>query len=85
MDTGVTQEHLLRRLAALLNKTASRRVALEPDYFGFQAASNRVRVGYGLADAGSERRNERLLTQGKQWPSKAKAASNNNKKKRGGR
>jgi hypoxanthine phosphoribosyltransferase len=94
MDTGVTQEFLLRRLAesqprslrlaVLLDKTASRRVALEPDYFGFQTASNQVWVGYGLADARGERRNERGLTQGKQRPRKAKAASNN-KRKRGGR
>src|SRR6266478_8556119 len=95
MDTGVTQEFLLRRLgesqprslrlAVLLDKTAGRRVALEPDYFGFQTASNQVSVGYGLADSRGERRNERGLTQGKQWPRKAKAASNNNKKKDSGR
>ena len=92
MDTGVTQEFLLRRLgesqprslrlAVLLDKTAGRRVALEPDYFGFQTASNQVWAGYGLADGRGERRNERGLrqTQGKQWPRKAKAASNNKKK-----
>jgi len=94
MDTGLTQEFLLRRLAesqprslrlaVLLDKTASRRVALQPDYFGFQTASNQVWVGYGLAGARGEGRNERGLTQGKQWPRKAKAASNN-KNKRGGR
>jgi hypoxanthine phosphoribosyltransferase len=86
MDTGVTQEFLLRRLAelrprslrlaVLLDKTASRRVALEPDYFGFRTASNQVWVGYGLADARGEGRNERGLKPGKQWPRKAKAASN---------
>jgi len=92
MDTGVTQEFLLRRLgesqprslrlAVLLDKTAGRRVALEPDYFGFQTASNQMWVGYGLADSRGERRNERGLTQtqGKQWARKAKAASNNKKK-----
>ena len=94
MDTGVTQEFLLRRLAesqprslrlaVLLDKTASRRVALKPDYFAFQTASKQVWAGYGLADARGERRNEPGLTQGKQWPRKAKAASNNYKKKRGG-
>lgn len=97
MDTGVTQEFLLRRLAesqprslrlaVLLDKTAGRRVALEPDYFGFQTASNQVWVGYGLADGRGERRNERGLTQTQgQWPGKAKAAFNskatkNNRKK----
>jgi hypoxanthine phosphoribosyltransferase len=99
MDSGITQEFLLRRLgesqprslrlAVLLDKTAGRRVALEPDYFGFQTASNQVWVGYGLADARGQRRNERDLTQGKPWPRKAKTASNskaaNNEKKRSGR
>jgi hypoxanthine phosphoribosyltransferase len=92
MDTGVTQEFLLRRLgesqprslrlAVLLDKTAGRRVPLEPDYFGFQTASNQVWAGYGLADGRGERRNERGLTQtqGKPWPRKARAASNNKKK-----
>ena len=66
LDTGVTQEFLLRR------------VALEPDYFGFQTASNQMWVGYGLADARGQRRNERGLkqVQRKQWPQWAKAASN---------
>jgi hypoxanthine phosphoribosyltransferase len=88
MDTGVTQEFLLRRLAesqprslrlaVLLDKTAGRRVALEPDYFGFQTASNQMWVGYGLADGRGERRNERGLTkaQGTESSRKAKAASN---------
>lgn len=94
MDTGVTQEFLLRRLgesqprslrlAVLLDKTADRRVALEPDYFGFQTASNQVWVGYGLADGTGERRNERGLTQTQgQWPGKAKTASNNKTSKNG--
>jgi hypoxanthine phosphoribosyltransferase len=94
MDTGVTQEFLLRRLgesqprslrlAVLLDKTAGRRVALEPDYFGFQTASNQVWVGYGLADGRGERRNERGLTQTQgQWPAKAKTASNNETSKNG--
>jgi hypoxanthine phosphoribosyltransferase len=94
MDTGVTQEFLLRRLgesqprslrlAVLLDKTAGRRVALEPDYFGFQTASNQVWVGYGLADGRGERRNERGLTQTQgQWPEKAKTASNNKTSKNG--
>ena len=84
METGITQEFLLRRLAesqprslrlaVLLDKTASRRVALEPDYFGFQTASKQMWVGYGLADARGERRNERGLTEEKRWP--RRAASN---------
>jgi hypoxanthine phosphoribosyltransferase len=67
MDSGVTQEFLLRRLAesqprslrlaVLLDKPSGRRVALEPDYFGFRTASNLVWVGYGLADAEGKRRN----------------------------
>ncbi len=95
MDTGVTQEFLLRRLAesqprslrlvVLLDKTSGRRVALEPDYFAFQTASNQMWVGYGLPDGRGERRNERGLTQspGKQWRQRAEAASN--KKKHSGR
>jgi len=90
MDTGITQEFLLRRLgesqprslrlAVLLDKTAGRRVALEPDYFGFRTASNQTWVGYGLADSRGERRNDRGLTQTQgQWPGKAKAAFINNK------
>jgi hypoxanthine phosphoribosyltransferase len=74
MDSGVTQEFLLRRLAetqprslrlaVLLDKTAGRHVNLEPDYFGFQTASNQVWVGYGLADGAGKRRNERQLSPG---------------------
>jgi hypoxanthine phosphoribosyltransferase len=71
LDSGVTQEFLLRRLAegqprslrlaVLLDKTARRHVALEPDYFGFQTASNLMWVGYGLADAAGTGRNSRSL------------------------
>jgi hypoxanthine phosphoribosyltransferase len=59
LESGITQEFLLRRigeskprslrLVVLLDKTAKRRVALEPDYFGFRTASNHTWVGYGLA------------------------------------
>jgi hypoxanthine phosphoribosyltransferase len=72
LDSGVTQEFLLRRLAesqprslrlaVLLDKPQSRRVALEPDYFGFQTASNQMWVGYGLADATGVGRNARSLS-----------------------
>ena len=84
MDSGVTQEFLLRRLAetqprslrlaVLLDKPSGRRVALEPDYFGFQTASNQVWVGYGLADAEGKRRNDRNLS--------PQVRSASNKKKR---
>ena len=59
LESGVTQDFLLRRLgesrprsirlAVLLDKPRKRRLALEPDYFGFRTASNQVWVGYGLA------------------------------------
>ena len=74
LESGVTQEFLLRRLgetrprsirlAVLLDKPAKRRVALEPDYFGFRTASNQVWVGYGLAAANGTGRNLRQLHAG---------------------
>ena len=74
LDSGVTQEFLLRRLgethprslrlAVLLDKPARRRVDLEPDYFGFRTASKEVWVGYGLAAANGMGRNERGLSGG---------------------
>lgn len=58
LESGITQEFLLRRLgeskprslrlAVLLDKSSKRRVNLEPDYFGFRAASNEAWTGYGL-------------------------------------
>ena len=67
LDSGVTQEFLLRRLgesqprslrlAVLLDKPARRHVGLEPDYFGFRTASKLVCVGYGLAAANGTGRN----------------------------
>ncbi len=58
LDTGITLDFLSRRLwesrprslriAVLLDRPASRRVPLAPDYKGFEVASNYV-VGYGLA------------------------------------
>jgi hypoxanthine phosphoribosyltransferase len=72
MDSGVTQEFLLRRLAesqprslrlaVLLDKPSRRHVALEPDYFGFHTASNQEWVGYGLADVAGKGRNGRNLS-----------------------
>jgi len=74
LESGVTQEFLLRRLgesqprslrlAVLLDKPARRRVGLEPDYFGFRTASNEVWVGYGLAAANGTGRNLRALSGG---------------------
>ena len=74
LESGVTQEFLLRRLgegrprsirlAVLLDKPARRRVALEPDYFGFRTASNDIWIGYGLAAANGMGRNLRQLSSG---------------------
>lgn len=57
LDTGVTQDFLLKRLelsrprslrlAVLFDKRESRKVNLQPEYTGFAAASNNW-VGYGL-------------------------------------
>ncbi len=86
LESGVTQEFLLRRLgetgprsirlAVLLDKTANRRVALEPDYFGFRNASKQVWVGYGLAATNGTGRNLRQLSAG------TKAATGRNSKGR---
>ena len=72
IDSGITQDFLLRRLgegkprslrlAVLLDKPVRRRIALEPDYFGFRTASNDVWVGYGLAAPNGTGRNGRQLT-----------------------
>jgi len=72
LESGVTQEFLLRRLGesrprslrlvVLLDKPMRRRVGLEPDYFGFRTASNQVWVGYGLAAANGTGRNLRALS-----------------------
>jgi hypoxanthine phosphoribosyltransferase len=72
LDSGVTQDFLLRRLgesnprslrmAVLLDKPDRRRVDLEPDYFGFRTASNRMWVGYGLAAVNGTGRNGRQLS-----------------------
>jgi hypoxanthine phosphoribosyltransferase len=72
LESGVTQEFLLRRLgeskprslrlAVLLDKPARRRVNLEPDYFGFRIASKQVWVGYGLEAPNGTGRNHRGLS-----------------------
>ena len=74
LDSGITQDFLLRRvgenkprslrLAVLLDKTSRRHVALEPDYFGFRTASNLVWFGYGLAASNGTGRNSRDLVAG---------------------
>jgi len=76
LDSGVTQEFLLRRigeskprslrLAVLLDKTSKRRVHLEPDYFGFRTASNLLWFGYGLAGTNGLGRNGKALASGKE-------------------
>lgn len=87
LDSGVTQEFLLRRLgetrprslrlAVLLDKPAKRRVPLEPDYFGFRTASKQVWVGYGLAAPNGMGGNLRQLLGGS-------AASNRSRNRRAG-
>ncbi len=57
LHTGVTQDFLIKRLlesrprslrlAVLVDKPQDRRVNLQPDYFGFVAASKQL-AGYGL-------------------------------------
>jgi hypoxanthine phosphoribosyltransferase len=91
LDSGVTQDFLLRRLgenkprslrlAVLLDKTSRRRVALEPDYFGFRTASNLLWSGYGLAAANGTGRNSRNLVAG----SSANGASRSKAVKKKGR
>jgi hypoxanthine phosphoribosyltransferase len=85
LDSGITQDFLLRRigesgprslrLVVLLDKTSKRRVALEPDYFGFRTASNKIWTGYGLAEANEVGRSGKHLVAG--------STSKNSRKKRG--
>jgi hypothetical protein len=65
------------RLAVLLDKTSKRRVALEPDYFGFRSASNQVWSGYGLAEGNGTGRSGKHLM--------ARSPSKNSRKKRVGK
>ena len=77
LESGVTQDFLLRRLgesrprsirlAVFLDKPGRRHVPLEPDYLGFRTASNYVWVGYGLAASngiGSNLKQISLVTKG---------------------
>lgn len=62
LHSGVTLDFLVKRIglsrpksiktAVLVDKPAERKVALEPDYYGFRLASNQMVVGYGLAQDG---------------------------------
>jgi len=61
---GETKPRSLR-LAVLLDKTSKRRVALEPDYFGFRTASKDMWVGYGLAAPNGADRNLKDLSSGR--------------------
>jgi hypoxanthine phosphoribosyltransferase len=86
LESGVTQEFLLRRLgegsprsirlAVLLDKPEKRRVDLESDYFGFRTASKEVWVGYGLAAANGTGCNLRQLS------NSAKAAGKTERRKK---
>jgi hypoxanthine phosphoribosyltransferase len=96
IESGVTQEFLLRRLgesqprslrlAVLLYKEPLRRVNVEPDYFGFRTASNDVWIGYGLAAGNGTGRNYPFLTsrlpQPKRGPVKSKKTATGKKKKK---
>jgi len=74
LESCVTQDFLLRRLgenrprsirlAVLLDKPGRRRVALEPDYFGFRTASNQIWVGYGQAAPNGMGRKRKQLSSG---------------------
>ena len=89
LDSGVTQDFLLRRIgeskprslrmAVLLDKESQRRVNLEPDYFGFRTASNFMWCGYGLAGPNGLGRNGRSLVSAEAPRKKAVKA---NKRKR---
>jgi hypoxanthine phosphoribosyltransferase len=82
LDSGVTQDFVLRRLgegqprslrlAVLLDKISQRRTDLEPDYFGFRTASNVMWTGYGLAASSSLGGNRQDLTVATKGKSKAK-------------
>jgi hypoxanthine phosphoribosyltransferase len=58
LTSGVTMDFLLKRVglsqpkslktAVLIDKPGDRKLSLQPDYFGFRMASNKIVVGYGL-------------------------------------
>jgi hypoxanthine phosphoribosyltransferase len=71
LNTGVTQDFLLKRLeessprtlrlAVLFDKSKARKVNLQPEYSGFAAASKEW-VGYGLGDRDGAGRNLPYVT-----------------------
>jgi hypoxanthine phosphoribosyltransferase len=71
LNTGVTQDFLLKRLeegsprtlrlAVLFDKPQDRKVNLQPEYSGFSAASKKW-VGYGLGGRGGAGRNLPYVT-----------------------
>jgi hypoxanthine phosphoribosyltransferase len=91
LDSGITQDFLLRRigeskprslrLAVLLDKTSRRHVALEPDYFVFRTASNLLWSGYGLAASNGTGRNIRNLVAGLSTNGSSRAKSAKKKKR----
>jgi hypoxanthine phosphoribosyltransferase len=91
LDSGITQDFLLRRigegkprslrLVVLLDKTQRRRVALEPDYFGFKTASNSLWSGYGLAASNGTGRNSKNLTAGSSAARRAKSGRGGKKRR----
>jgi len=93
IESGVTQDFLLRRigeskprslrLAVLLDKPSRRHVALEPDYFGFQTASNELWTGYGLAAANGTGRNGIHLMAGGGAKRRSKSRRSAKKKRQG--
>jgi hypoxanthine phosphoribosyltransferase len=86
LESGVTQEFLLKRLgeshprslrlAVLLDKPNQRKVDLEPDYFWFRTASNGLWVGYGLCAPNGIGGNRRSLEMRSAAPKGQRLAKN---------
>jgi hypoxanthine phosphoribosyltransferase len=91
LDSGITQDFLLRRigeskprslrLVVLLDKPSRHRVALDPDYFGFQTASNLLWSGYGLATSNGTGRNGKGLIAGSSANGSGRAKGRTKKKR----
>jgi hypoxanthine phosphoribosyltransferase len=90
LDSGVTQDFVLRRLgegkprslrlAVLLDKVSQRKVDLEPDYFGFRTTSNVMWTGYGLSASNNLGANGEDLAVVAKGKSSAKKAAKKKKK-----
>jgi hypoxanthine phosphoribosyltransferase len=90
LDSGVTQDFVLRRLgegkprslrlAVLLDKVSQRKVDLEPDYFGFRTTSNVMWTGYGLSASNGLGANAKELSVVARGKSSAKKARKTRKK-----